>query len=239
MRTGSKKGLLHLRQSFVIQWGIEEMFIIISLIVLAATIGMILTVRWFMLIKASGAFTGEAEGTVLKVISRKYKDQETGENKTSYTLTVQYEVNGKEYKRQMPALSGELIPQEGQSIMVEYYERSPKFAVVKGFEHPENAMSEYLIAALILWVMIVVIFIIRIPAMLSFTAEGKELYTNVCKGIICIASICIAIAYPHTKEYKRLKETNPKTVRGTIATFILIAAKMGFDVIFDIIVDHI
>ena len=215
------------------------MLIIISLIVFAATIGMILTVRWFMQIKASGAFTGEAEGTVLKVISRKYKDQETGEKKTSYTLTVQYEVDGKEYKRQMPALVGELIPQEGQSIMVEYYERSPKFAVVKGFEHPENAMNLYLAAAILLWVLIVTVYVIQIPNILGFTADSKELYKNVFKGIICIASICMAIIYPHTKEYKRLKETNPKTVRGTIATSILIAAKMGFDVIFDIVVDHI
>ncbi|WP_242940001.1 DUF3592 domain-containing protein [Ruminococcus flavefaciens] len=185
--------------------------------------------------KDISSLTSEADGEIVKVTKQDYKEPDSGDKKTVYTLKVAYSVGGRQYKASMcTSEEGESF-QEGLSVTVLYDKNKPRNSYVKGDKEPQLVWRNYMIGSIILFVVWVVVFIMTMPSTLGFTRIQKERFDFVMHIVFFLFSIAGLIVYPRTKEYKKKRE-NGISARKELGAFILIICKTGFDLIWDLIV---
>lgn len=210
------------------------MLMIILCIMAAVALLMLYTIRQYMAKKDISSLTSEADGEIVRVTKLDYKDTDSGEKKTMYTLKVIYSVGGKQYKTGMRTREDGVSFQEGQSVTVLYDEADPRHAIVKGDRNPQDLWREHFIAAVILLVLPVVVIVIILPSILGFSEKQRDIFNMVLKAAFFLALLVGMIVYSRSKTYKAQREKGV-SVRKEMVAFVVILAKLGFDIIFDII----
>ena len=182
------------------------MFILFLCITIVFAIIMLYTICWYMRKKDISALTSEICGEIVKVTKQDYKDPDSGEDKTVYTLKIAYSVNGRQYKTEMRTYGEEISFQEGQSVTVLYDENKPHRSMIKGDKQPQMLWRNYLVAAIMLFVISAAIFIITIPSTLGFSKEHRRMFRTVMHAVFFLIGLAGIIVYPRTREYKTRRE---------------------------------
>ena len=210
------------------------MFILYLCITIVVVLFMVYMVRWYMKKKDISSLTSEADGEIVKVTKQDYKDPDSGDKKTFYTLKVAYSVGGRQYKTSMCASEEVESFQEGQSATVLYDKNKPRHSYVKGDKEPQLFWRNYMIVSVILFALCVIVLVMTMPLTLGFSGAQKERFDFVMHIVFFLFSIAGLIIYPRTKEYKKKRE-NGISARKELGAFILIICKTGFDLIWDIV----
>ena len=210
------------------------MFILFLCITMASALFMVYMIYWYIQQKDISSLTSETDGEVLNVVKQDYKDPDSGEEKTAYTLKVAYYVGGRQYKTSMRTSEEGESFQKGQSVTVMYDENKPRHSYVKGDKQPQFNWRNYMVGSVVLFVVFVIILILTMPMTLGFSSVQKERFDIVTHIVFFLCCLAGLIIYPRTKEYKRRRE-NGISAKKALGVFILILVKTGLDLIWDII----
>ena len=74
------------------------MFILYLCITIVSALFMLYMIHWYIQKKDISSLTSEADGEIVKVTKQDYKEPDSEEKKTFYTLKVAYSVSGRQYK---------------------------------------------------------------------------------------------------------------------------------------------
>ena len=210
------------------------MFILYLCITIVSALFMLYMIHWYIQKKDISSLTSEADGEIVKVTKQDYKEPDSEEKKTVYTLKVAYSVSGRQYKTSMRTIEEGGSYQEGQSVTVMYDKNKPRHSYVKGDKEPQLVWRNYMIVSVILFALCVIVLIMTMPLTLGFSRTQKERFNFVMHIFFFLFAIIGLIVYPRTKEYKKKRE-NGISARKELGAFILIIGKTGFDLIWDII----
>ena len=206
--------------------------VVLCLTVITAMI-MLYAIRWYILKKDISTLTSEAEGNIVRIINQPYKDPDSGDDKIMYTVKVDFSTDGRRYKTVMKTNDDEFSFQEGQSVTVLYDEKNPRHSIIKGDKDHKIILREYVIAAIIIFVIAATIFVITIPSTLGFSRDQKKIFDTVMNGIFFLTGLAGLIIYPRTKTYKSQRKKGV-SAKKELAVFILIISKTGFDLIWSL-----
>ena len=76
----------------------------------------------------------------------------------------------------MKTVEEEFSYQEGQSVTILYDEKSPRHPSVKGDKEPKMVWQNYLVFAIVSFVIVAIVFVVTMPSTLDFTKDQRNLH---------------------------------------------------------------